>query len=569
MPSIPLPNPSIPDIYSSGFNKQLYRTSPTGTEREEVNDSAVGTNIFNEETNNYSSQFQTYLTNVVNQAVTNNTINIGPRLFETIVSADGTGDYTTLGAALAAGKKKIWIRAGTYNETDLSTVISSDTIIAGEHRDSTILNLANGVSLTIGTFSQSYRTGSISVTNDDATVIGSGTAWLANAQVNQWIIFNGRAYKIAAVTDDTHIELESPYGGDDASGYNYAITSNAVTGVHLRDFTIQTQTETANPYGPSILVNSSLVISSFDNLKFRPITLGTNTVFDSAIALTGDTISQVSIRNCIIRGRYQYGIEISVDSNPKFIDGGCIIIGNIIEGCDFDGIYLGASYIICVGNFVSDCDHAGIYLGPSSFCTITGNTILNCIGGSIVTNPSDTSTSENSIIGNVVGGNSELTSGSILGIYAGPYSSSPNNPPATIIGNIGDTNSPGYGDTSFFWTFNDCGTTSRIGDVVVYSTNLGTTGTITANDKKILGVSAFKATHQYPIKVQTSGACLILVKNSASSIVFGDFLTNSTERFSAIKAALGSGNLAFAIAAETTSSGTAIIKAVLIPPRIV
>jgi hypothetical protein len=52
-----------------------------------------------------------------------------PRTHQTVVGASG-GDYTTVTAALAAGKTSIWVRDGTYVET--FTSIPADTTITGE-----------------------------------------------------------------------------------------------------------------------------------------------------------------------------------------------------------------------------------------------------------------------------------------------------------------------------------------------------------------------------------------------------------------------------------------------------
>ena len=57
--------------------------------------------------------------------------------YDAIVAPSG-GDYTTVGAALAAGKRKIYVKVGTYTEDQLSMPNEPVTII-GEKRESTIL----------------------------------------------------------------------------------------------------------------------------------------------------------------------------------------------------------------------------------------------------------------------------------------------------------------------------------------------------------------------------------------------------------------------------------------------
>lgn len=64
------------------------------------------------------------------------------QLYDAIVAPSG-GDYTTLGAAIAAGKKTIYVKIGTYVETGNLTVTIDGTIIQGQNRDATIIRVAD------------------------------------------------------------------------------------------------------------------------------------------------------------------------------------------------------------------------------------------------------------------------------------------------------------------------------------------------------------------------------------------------------------------------------------------
>ena len=72
-----------------------------------------------------------------------------------------------------------------------------------------------------------YTTGTITVTNGDATVTGSGTTFTAAmigrqlraTTSNQDAIW----YRIDSVTDGTHLELENVYGGTTGAGLSYII----------------------------------------------------------------------------------------------------------------------------------------------------------------------------------------------------------------------------------------------------------------------------------------------------------------------------------------------------------
>jgi len=69
-----------------------------------------------------------------------------------------------------------------------------------------------------------YGTGTVSVTNGSTTVTGSGTSWTSGMAGRHFRLSNAIPfYKIASVTDATHLELFSAYGSNDAAGQAYTI----------------------------------------------------------------------------------------------------------------------------------------------------------------------------------------------------------------------------------------------------------------------------------------------------------------------------------------------------------
>jgi len=64
------------------------------------------------------------------------------RIFEAIVAPAG-GDYTTIGAAITAGKKSIFVRKGTYNEAAITSAVADLTIV-GESMYETIIDYSAG-----------------------------------------------------------------------------------------------------------------------------------------------------------------------------------------------------------------------------------------------------------------------------------------------------------------------------------------------------------------------------------------------------------------------------------------
>ena len=75
-----------------------------------------------------------------------------------------------------------------------------------------------------------YKTGTVTVTNNSATVTGSGTLWLANVTASDsfTIAGDGVLYDVASVDTDTQITLSVNYAGVTAAGVVYTIA---------RDFT--------------------------------------------------------------------------------------------------------------------------------------------------------------------------------------------------------------------------------------------------------------------------------------------------------------------------------------------
>jgi hypothetical protein len=70
-----------------------------------------------------------------------------------------------------------------------------------------------------------YSTGTATLTNNNATVTGTNTLWLANVTAGDsfTVAGDGVMYDVASVDSDTQITLSAPYAGTTASGAVYAI----------------------------------------------------------------------------------------------------------------------------------------------------------------------------------------------------------------------------------------------------------------------------------------------------------------------------------------------------------
>jgi hypothetical protein len=72
-----------------------------------------------------------------------------------------------------------------------------------------------------GSLKAPYSVGSITFTNGSRTVVGSGTAWLANVDAGMMMI--NPTVIVDSVTDNTHLTMRYPWGGVTGSGVAYTL----------------------------------------------------------------------------------------------------------------------------------------------------------------------------------------------------------------------------------------------------------------------------------------------------------------------------------------------------------
>lgn len=123
---------------------------------------------------------------------------------------DGTGAMTTI--SLPSG---VSLNSAAY----IDHTIFNDTLL--------ICDKNNYIKKYRGSTNSDYTTGTISVTNGDATITGSGTSWntSTNAETNEYIkLPDGKWYKIVSIASDTSLEVEIDYVGSSTSGESYTIS---------------------------------------------------------------------------------------------------------------------------------------------------------------------------------------------------------------------------------------------------------------------------------------------------------------------------------------------------------
>ena len=213
----------------------------------------------------------------------NKTLSFGPAtstatataFYETVVSADGLWNYTTISAALAAGKKSIFVRNGNYTETANILLSSSGISIFGESN--------GGVVVTLGAYAVQtptvtvINTGTVSVTNGSSTVTGTGTVFTSLVAGN--IILLGTVYyTVGSVASATSLTLTQNFVGRTQSGLAF-VAHPVVKNVSLQNLTFIGGT-----------TSSPMLLSGFQNL----------------------VMNQVTMSNCTMGGVYiKYGMNLS------------------------------------------------------------------------------------------------------------------------------------------------------------------------------------------------------------------------------------------------------------------
>ncbi len=273
--------------------------------------------------------------------------------FNVVVAPSG-GDYTTVGAALAAGQTNIFVRSGTYIESAISLPTSMQKLkIFGENRSRVIIsfNSVASANLAVGAPTGStFTTGTISLTRGSTTITGSGTAWTA-LDGNQYITIQGstKPYQIASINSSTSLTLTRVYYGPTQSGRTYAIrpyrtmvsienctltglnATAAITCTNALQFQMKdvfVNSHVSLTQCPQVLINDCV----FRQLAASPLTAallscttcgGTikNSVFSGSLAegILSTTCQNISISGCRVHSNAAQGIH-SVTSSKVFID---------------------------------------------------------------------------------------------------------------------------------------------------------------------------------------------------------------------------------------------------------
>ena len=111
-----------------------------------------------------------------------------------------------------------------------------------------------------------YKAGTVAVTSGSASVVGTGTQWLANISTGSVFTIQGSKvpYVVGSITDDTHLTLASNYAGLSASGAAYVVQTSFTPALSL-PYVEQGDIETATILKRAMLIIDQLCLGAPQN----------------------------------------------------------------------------------------------------------------------------------------------------------------------------------------------------------------------------------------------------------------------------------------------------------------
>lgn len=464
----------------------------------------------------------------------------GQTLYESIVATSG-GDYTTLGAAVTAGKTRIFVRNGTYTEVGNIT-LAAGTVLRGESRQA-IIDLGGSYTITMTSGSRS------SVSNIGIKGAGSsgGLAMNGAGQVISDVYFEN-------VTSQTGSFII--FGG--TSGVSSGLISNCIFNKSAGTGTICIETGVNG--ASNLIIDSCFAIGGFNqflslsNTTNAGVIVSNNYIY-SDYTSHGNLISQTALNGT--EGLKIIGNIIHGSSSGRLISTRCtnaaVNDNNLVIGSGGTGIYIEGTYCSVIGNQISG-GSVGIDLS-GAYALVSTNQINSISTGIIINGNAQT------IIANMFQGNS-------TNINISTY----------VLINI--QNNHGLrpvDERRIIRVKNTSGGTLTAGTVVVYKSAAAgdeVTTTTTAGDKKAYGVLEESINDGSFGFMLIQGKTTLLKADGTTDIAVGDWLSCFTTAGIAQKATesvagVTVGDTAFAVALEayTANNSSGVLDALLIPPR--
>lgn len=151
------------------------------------------------------------------------------------------GDTIRVGMPTGYEYAKIQSLSGTFSGGLVITTVAPLTAIPPVN--TTVDQMVEEAGL-FGNPTAAYQTGTVTVAGGSATVVGAGTAWLANVKAPDALILTTSGYSpvstmypVDTVVNDTNLTLHAVYPGSNAAGLTYKLRGslvNRVVGLHYK-----------------------------------------------------------------------------------------------------------------------------------------------------------------------------------------------------------------------------------------------------------------------------------------------------------------------------------------------
>jgi hypothetical protein len=509
----------------------------------------------------------------------------GQAAYDAIVAASG-GDYTTLGAAITAGKKYIFVKPGTYTETGV-IALTSNTTIVGDNRDATIINFGtnaynftitgtsgvhkNNVTIANITIKDGYTQGQINADYIDDCTFDNVKFWRSQtdgAGNKRQVDLNGNSA--------TNVHFRNCYFLMAAVDFSASICFNGAPGAAL------TRNSISNCYfnflGTTNLSNwiSGLAYWDIRNNTFsgglKAATVSTQGTFvgnsvdvyaangQMAVSTSGGNDCVIA-DNMIVMGTTASSYGIALDSNLVTVTGNQVLMAASSQvGIRFSSTF-NPTYGVVAGNTVTSSNSTST-IGIETAGTGAGGTVVGNVVSGCATGIKETAGTGQTITGNNVTNN---TTPITLGAAAQEVN--------TVYNNVGDTAST---SRLVVRMKNTSGGTINAGNLVIRKAVAAgdeVTTSTTASDVNIFGMAAAAISNNAYGYIIVAGKTVQLTVNGTTDIAIGDYITHFTSAGIGRKATAGTlgttpGDLAVAYALEayTTDDSNGVIDAVIISP---
>ncbi len=292
------------------------------------------------------------------------------------------------------GGGTVILRNGTHIPTSALTMYSN-IVLEGETPSGVILDFDSTVGVKIQvTGTNVYNTGTITSISGGTNVTGSGTSWSANVTTDHQFFIAQRWYKIASITDDTHLVLAEGYaGGATFPGASYRATK-VVKDIRFKNLTIQ---------DPNLI---GLDIDDCRNVSLENVTI----TGSGGDGINFTNLSEIKIDNILVTSCTENGIvfntcgfmDIESMSTPDNA-----VDGVTLTSCRLSTIVGSSSDSNSDGYYITSCSSLLLIVGASSNASqgielVSGNTNIFILASIVENNTSDgiklTATSDQCII---------------------------------------------------------------------------------------------------------------------------------------------------------------------------